>query len=95
MHLASIFASSLLAVCASALTQCYYCHEKDNDSSGKGQYPTYKCGEQCGYKYYHTNNDMKCWRSDHDMNLCFIKCCIDEEKESNSVACGVVGGFEC
>ncbi|SPO07271.1 uncharacterized protein DNG_09965 [Cephalotrichum gorgonifer] len=78
MRFENFFAASFLVLGAAAAdTWCYYCHDDLGDESGKGQYPTYNCGDKCGYKYYHTSNDMKCWRSDHGMNDCIKGCCAD------------------
>ncbi|KKZ62266.1 isopenicillin-N N-acyltransferase [[Emmonsia] crescens] len=61
----------------------------------KGQRPTYEYGAKGGYKYYHTSNDMKCWRSTHPMNDCFMDCCEAEEKKAKAKAysCGI--SYDC
>jgi len=52
--------------------------------------PTYNCGVKCGYKYYHTGNEWKCWRSTAKMNTCFKNCCNAgaSRKEAKYINCG-------
>ncbi|OJD10796.1 hypothetical protein ACJ73_09695 [Blastomyces percursus] len=88
---------ALLTLSASVIadasdSSCYFCY-KGPPSNGKGQFPTYECGDKCGYKYYHTANDMKCWRSTHPMNDCFIECCEKEGKKAWAFPCSI--SYDC
>lgn len=89
MKVLFLHAFTILAVASQSLADhCYYCTDTVPGNIFP-TYPTYDCGKKCGYKYYSTEDNFKCWKSTHKMNKCFKDCCKASDTRADSIECGI------